>query len=63
MFVDVMRFVERSMYVGIVLLRRNGLFFFTFNGVIFLFTGDTTGGALPVASGEAIGQKICSMCF
>jgi hypothetical protein len=50
--------LERSRYVGIVLLEEGLDLFFPFYGIIFLVAGDATGSsgsALPVASGDASG--------
>jgi hypothetical protein len=73
-FGDVMLFLERSGYVGLVLLEEGLDLFFPFYGNIFPAAGDAIGGsgsALPVVSGDASGvrcyvrfnlQKIWPMC-
>jgi hypothetical protein len=71
---DGMLFLERSRYVGIVLLEKGLDLFFPFYGIIFLAVGDATGGSrstLPTAGDDASGvrsyvrfnlQKIWPMC-
>ena len=73
-FGDGMLFLERSRYVGIVLLEEGLDLFFPFYGIVFPAAGDATGGsgsALPVAGGDASGigsyvrfnlQTIWPMC-
>ena len=69
-----MLFLERSRYVGIVLLEEGLDLFFPFYGIVVSAAGDATGGsgsALPVGGGDASGvgsyvwfnlQKIWPMC-
>jgi len=71
---DGMLFLERSRYVGIVLLEEGLDLFFPFYGIVFPAAGDATGGsgsALSVPGGDAsnVGsyvrfnlQKIWPMC-
>ena len=73
-FGDGMLFLERSRYVGIVLLEEGLDLFFPFYGIVFPAAGDATGGsgsALSVPGGDAsnVGsyvrfnlQKIWPMC-
>jgi len=53
-----MLFLERSRYVGIVLLEEGLDLFFPFYGIVFPAAGDATGGsgsALPAGGGDASG--------
>jgi hypothetical protein len=61
-FGDGMLFLERSRYVGIVLLEEGLDLFFPFYGIVFPVAVDATGGsgsgsALPVAGGDASGIR------